>query len=258
MIDIGVNLADHSFDNDRAKVVKEAEDAEVSSMVITGTSVPQSKLALTLAEEFGFYSTAGIHPHDASSFDQTSIDDLRTLCQHKRVVAVGECGLDFFRDVSPRQIQIEALKAQLELAVELALPVFLHERDALDETIGILEGFGSALPKTVIHCFTGNQNALEKYLRLGLFVGVTGWVCDERRGHDLQQSVRHIPRDRLMIETDAPYLMPRTIRPKPKTRRNEPKHLIHVAQTCAKLRQEPLETLQLNALNTTKAFFGLE
>ena len=258
MIDIGVNLADSSFDKDREEVLARAKAAGIDSMIITGTSVRQSKKALELANEYGLFSTAGIHPHDASSFDARSMPELRALCQNDRVVALGECGLDFFRDVSPRKQQIEVFVKILELAVDVNLPIFLHERNALDETITILNDFKTSLPKTVIHCFTGDKDALKKYLDLGLYVGVTGWVCDERRGSDLQQCINLIPDNRLMVETDAPYLLPRTIRPKPKTRRNEPKHLVHVAQKCAELRQQSLETLQIKTNQTTKEFFGLQ
>src|SRR5699024_867619 len=155
----------------------------------------------------------------------------RALAAHPEVVAIGETGLDFFRDFSPRPQQEAAFRAQLELAAELDMPVFLHQREAHARFLPILRDHLSALPAAVVHCFTGTDTELDAYLDAGCHIGITGWICDERRGHHLRDLVARVPAGRLMIETDAPYLLPRDLRPKPRSRRNDPMHLAHVAAT---------------------------
>ena len=173
------------------------------------------------------------------------------------MVAVGECGLDFDRNFSPRADQLRCLEAHLELAAELQMPVFLHERSAHEEFAAILAKHRSRIPRAVVHCFTGTGEALARYLDLDLHIGITGWICDERRGTHLRELVGRIPKDRLMIETDAPYILPRTIRPKPKSNRNEPSLLPHVLRTVAAARGESPEELARSTTETARAFFGI-
>jgi TatD DNase family protein len=174
-----------------------------------------------------------------------------------RVVAVGECGLDYFRDFSPREAQRQAFVAQLQIAAAAAKPVFLHQRDAHQDFIAILAEFRPALAGGVAHCFTGGPRELEAYLALGLSIGVTGWVCDERRGAALREAVPHIPLDRLMVETDAPYLLPRDLQPKPKSRRNEPAHLAHIVDIVAALRKDTAVNIAASSTRNAIEFFGL-
>jgi len=235
LIDIGVNLAHDSFDHDRAEVIDRARAVGITGMVITGSCRTSSHRALELARENSdsFAATAGVHPHHASDFSDADAGWIRALTSEPEVRAVGECGLDFFRNFSPPDDQERAFHAQLELAGELQMPVFLHQRDAHDRFCAILREHLSGIPRGVAHCFTGDRRELEDYLALGLSIGITGWICDERRGAHLKALISDIPPDRLMLETDAPYLLPRDLKPKPRSRRNEPRHLAHVLEVVA-------------------------
>lgn len=259
MIDIGVNLTDRQFDKDRTEVIARAKEAGVTALILTGTNIAASQVAADFAaSQAGFcYATAGIHPHDAKSFDEHSLDALRTLGQRPEVVAIGECGLDFNRDFSPRPQQEAVFEAQLALAAELQLPVFMHCRDAHRRFIDILTPWRHKLPAAVLHCFTGSEAELKDCLDLDLHIGITGWICDERRGQDLQQLVSLIPAHRLMIETDSPYLLPRDLTIKPKPKRNEPAYLGHIAQRIAACRSENTDQLIAETSATSRAFFRI-
>ena len=262
LIDIGVNLTNPSFDEKHQAVLERAYAAGVQQLVLTGTSVEGSEQALELCaklDESGqhLFSTAGIHPHSASDWNSDSAQRLRALFTESRVRAVGECGLDFNRDFSPRPQQEKVLEQHLALAVELKLPVFLHERDANQRLLDILKDYRDHLTAAVVHCFTGEQAALFSYLDLDLHIGITGWICDERRGTHLHPLVREIPRGRLMLESDAPYLLPRTLRPKPKNGRNEPAYLPEVLREVALHRNESLEDLARHSTACARRFFGL-
>ena len=262
LIDIGVNLTNPSFDGKHQAVLDRAYAAGVQQLVLTGTSLDGSEQALDLCVELDqsgqrLFSTAGIHPHSASGWNGDSAQRLRSLLKESRVRAVGECGLDFNRDFSPRPQQEKVLEEHLALAVELKLPVFLHERDANERLLDILKDYRDHLSAAVVHCFTGEQQALFRYLDLDLHIGITGWICDERRGTHLHPLVREIPRGRLMLESDAPYLLPRTLRPKPKNGRNEPAYLPHVLSEVALHRNETREDLAAHSTACARAFFGL-
>ncbi len=240
MFDIGVNLTSSQFAADRPEVVARARAAGVSGMLLTGTSVSGSQEALALAQCFPGYcwATAGVHPHDASGWSEETAEALYQLARQRGVVALGECGLDFNRNFSTPQQQERAFSAQLALAAELALPVFLHCRDAHPRFIALLSPWLDKLPGAVVHCFTGDAEELTACLALGLSIGITGWVCDERRGLALRALLPAIPAERLLLETDAPYLLPRDLHPKPASRRNEPALLPHIVRQVATWRQE--------------------
>ncbi|HDS1737237.1 TatD family hydrolase [Pseudomonas sp. BP8] len=262
LIDIGVNLTNSSFHDKQADIVERAVQAGVVQMVLTGTSLEVSEQALELClqlDEAGqrLFATGGVHPHDAKSWDADSERRLRQLLEQPRVKAVGECGLDFNRDFSPRPLQEQALEAQLALAAELRLPVFLHERDASERLLAILKDYRDHLPAAVVHCFTGERDALFAYLDLDLHIGITGWICDERRGTHLHPLVRNIPEGRLMLESDAPYLLPRSLRPKPKSGRNEPAFLPEVLREVALHRGEALEQTARHTTECARRFFDL-
>lgn len=260
MIDIGVNLADASFDGDRDAVLERAAAAGVTAIVVTGTSVPQSARALELCRSpasLPLYCTAGIHPHDAKHGGEDAIRSLRELAHAPEVRAIGETGLDFFRDLSPRDVQIACCEAQLALAAELRMPVFLHERDAGAAMLELLHAWRDRLVDAVVHCFTGEAATLHAYLDLDCHIGITGWVCDERRGLGLRELVADIPEDRLLIETDAPYLIPRTLRPRPRTRRNEPMWLGEVRDVLATIRGVDPATLGATTAANAARFFRL-
>ena len=259
LIDIGANLTHDSFDADREAVLARAAEAGVTRIVITGTSVTSSVQAAALCEAnpSRLFATAGVHPHHASDFDSHSAAALRALLGNPAFVAVGECGLDYFRDYSPRPAQRAAFAAQLELAAAVGKPVFLHQRDAHDDFVALLAPLRASLAGGVAHCFTGGPQELADYLELGLHVGVTGWVCDERRGEQLRAAVPLIPLDRLLIETDAPYLLPRDLSPKPQNRRNEPQFLVHVLERIAALRSQPVEVVAQATTANAERLFGL-
>jgi TatD DNase family protein len=259
LIDIGANLAHDSFDDDRDAVIRRAADAGVSRIVVTGSSDDSNRKAARLAAEHPgvLYSTAGVHPHHAADYTKESDALIRKLAAERRIVAVGECGLDYFRNFSPRDAQLAAFRAQLDIAAETGLPAFLHQRDAHDDFIEVLEPMLPRLSRAVAHCFTGEHESLREYLAMGLYIGVTGWICDERRGTLLREIVSIIPDDRLMIETDAPYLLPRTIAPKPKTRRNEPMYLPEVLRVVAEARGHTEEHVARITSETAVRFFGL-
>ena len=259
LIDIGANLTSTAFDLDRDDVIRRAVDAGVTRMIATGTSVGESKKAADLAEQHRgvLWSTAGVHPHDARLCDESTIPALRELARGDQVVAIGECGLDFNRNHSPQPTQKRWFEAQVDLAAELSMPLFVHERDAAAEVYEILGRYRPRLPAVVVHCFTGERGALETYLEMDVHIGITGWICDERRGGHLHDLVGLIGDDRLMVETDAPYLLPRTIRPRPKGRRNEPAHLPHVVDVIAAASGRTFEEVAGATMRTAEAFFGL-
>ena len=259
LIDIGANLAHDSFDDDRDEVLQRAADAGVARIIITGSSDDSNARAAALAEtsDGKLFSTAGVHPHHASDYTDESDALIRSLVAKDAVVAVGECGLDYFRNFSPRDAQLDAFRRQLQIAKETGLPVFLHQRDAHDDFIDVLEPFLPELSRAVAHCFTGEHESLREYVELGLYIGITGWICDERRGKHLHDIVSVVPDDRLLIETDAPYLLPRSIQPKPKTRRNEPAYLPEVLRVVAEARgQSEDHVAQITTENATR-FFAL-
>ena len=260
LIDIGANLTHDSFDRDREDVIARAREAGVSRMVVTGASREGSVHARELAELHPevLFATAGVHPHHAADYDEDTDRTLRALLEDARVVAAGEAGLDYFRDFSPRDAQREAFESQLQMAIDSGKPIFLHLRDAHDDFHTILKEARPALGNIVVHCFTGDRDQLHDYLDLDCHVGITGWICDERRGTHLRDLVGRIPADRLMIETDAPYLLPRTIRPRPKSRRNEPAYLPWVLETVAECVGRPREQVAEETARTARAFFGLE
>ncbi|WP_423802984.1 TatD family hydrolase [Paenibacillus dendrobii] len=257
IIDIGVNLTNRSFDKDREEVLNRAEAEGVSPLIITGTSVESSREAMKYAEQFPgkLYSTAGVHPHDVKACTADTLDRLRELAALPQVVAIGECGLDYNRDFSPRDVQRHWFREQIKLAEELDLPLFLHERDAHADFASIMQEHPGMISRSVVHCFTGSGDELHAYLDMGFHIGITGWICDERRGQHLRELVKDIPLNRLMIETDAPYLTPRDMRPKPKSGRNEPAFLTHIVHVIASCMGKDAEEVASQTTRTAKAFF---
>jgi TatD DNase family protein len=259
-IDIGVNLTGSSFKRDISQVIERAQLSGVERLVITGTDSQHSERAIVLTEQYESvcYATVGLHPHHASDYSSELDSELRDMLVHENVVAVGECGLDFNRNYSTRQEQIRAFEAQLEIAIDLQKPVFLHQRDAHEDFVAIIKSCRSDLGQLVAHCFTGSMEEVNDFVILDMYIGVTGWICDERRGTSLQQAVKHIPLDRIMIETDAPYLLPRDLQEKPAEKnRNEPCYLPHIAKAVAKHMEIEESQLITAAYNNSCNFFKL-
>jgi TatD DNase family protein len=255
MIDIGANLTHPAFREDLDAVLARARDAGVTMIVVTGTTVDESRAAAALAAEHDLYATAGVHPHHARDCDAQTLPALRELAKHPRVVAIGECGLDFNRNYSPHPDQEKCFSGQVELGIELGKPLFLHSRDAHPRFAEILRHYKPAT--AVAHCFTGSREELRAYLDLGLYVGITGWICDERRGRHLLELVREIPRERLLVETDSPYLTPRDMKPQPKARRNEPAFLPHIVQTLARALGLAADEIAALTAENARRLFGI-
>ena len=256
MIDIGANLTHRSFEDDRDEVLARARSAGVEGIIVTGTSVAESREAVRLAAaDAGVWSTAGVHPHEAKSVSATWIDDIAALAAKPKVVAIGEAGLDFNRNFSPPAAQRDVFAAQIELAGRLDMPLFVHDRDSEGETARLLAEYRAKPDLVVIHCFTGSARDLDTWLDAGYYIGVTGWICDPRRGGELRTLAPRIPSDRLLIETDAPYLMPATMRSKPRSRRNEPAFLVEIANALAELRgTAAAQIAETTAENARRAF----
>ncbi len=262
LVDIGANLAHESFGADLDAVLLRAREAGVRQIVITGSSLDSAQRAQQLAQLHpGFlFATAGLHPHHASEWNAALQAAFRELARQPTCVSLGECGLDYFRDLSPREDQRCAFAAQLALAVESGKPLFLHQRDAHGDFLAMLREHRPHLGPVVVHCFTDTREALHDYLALDCHIGITGWICDERRGRHLLEAVGDIPLDRLMVETDAPYLLPRTA-PKPAEgaagRRNEPAYLTWVVQAIAQACGRPEDDIALATTANARAFFRL-
>jgi TatD DNase family protein len=259
LLDIGANLTHESFEHDLDAVLQRAQAHGVDRMIVTGASAAGSQHALALARAWPgtLFATAGVHPHHAVDYDDAVDTLLRELARDPRVRAVGETGLDYNRNYSPRDVQLQVFERQLQIAVDLHKPVFLHQRDAHHDFIALLRRYRDKLPAAVVHCFTDSGDALRDYLALDCHIGITGWICDERRGTHLRELVREIPADRLMIETDSPYLLPRTVRPPPSHRRNEPMYLRHICEEIARDRAEDPQVTAANSTATADSFFGL-
>jgi TatD DNase family protein len=257
LVDIGANLTHSAFDADLDEVLARARRAGVAQVVVTGTTVEESRHAATLADSHPgmLYATAGVHPHHARECTPQTLTGLRELSQHPRCVAIGECGLDFNRNYSPHPDQEKWFVAQLELGIELGKPLFLHSRDAHPRFSEILKHH--KIKKAVAHCFTGAPEELKAYLDLGLYIGITGWICDERRGKHLLELVKEIPKDRLLLETDSPYLTPRDLRPQPRARRNEPAFLPHILHTVARALGRPAEEVAAETARNARDLFSL-
>ena len=259
MIDIGLNLTHDSFDRDRDAAWQRARDAGVHAAILTGASREHSPKALALARSRPgeWFATAGVHPHHAVEYTAECDAELRLLHQHPEVVAVGECGLDYFRDFSPRPAQRRAFELQLQIAMDTGKPLFLHQRDAHADFVAMMKNVEGRIGAAVVHCFTGTRTELFDCLDRDWHIGITGWLCDERRGQHLRELVKSIPADRLMVETDAPYLLPRTLKPAPKDRRNEPAFLPHIVQELARDRRESTRAVAQSTSATARAFFRL-
>jgi TatD DNase family protein len=259
LIDIGINLAHDSYDADRPSVLARAAAAGVSQMVVTGSSIAGNARAIELAagEPGRLFATAGMHPHHATELTAAALAVLQQQARAAEVVAVGECGLDYFRNYSPHDAQLAAFEAQLALAAEVQKPAFLHLRDASSDFLALLRQWRPRLTRAVAHCFTDDQDIARQCLDLDLHIGITGWFCDERRGAHLRDVVRLVPRGRLMIETDGPYLLPRDLTPKPASRRNEPGFLPHIARAIAAARGEEFADFAAHTTRTARDFFSL-
>jgi TatD DNase family protein len=262
LIDIGVNLTNARLIDQLPNLIQEAELAGVVKQIITGTCLESSQQAYQLTQAYPqkLYSTAGCHPHDAKDFTAKHLEELKLLLKQPEVVAIGECGLDFNRNYSPQETQIAVFEAQLGLTKEINKPLFLHQRDAHQQLLNCLsnQSIDGSNIATVVHCFTDGTKQIKDYLERGLYIGITGWITDKKRGEQLREAVKYAPIDRLMIETDAPYLLPQNIRPKPKSRTNTPAHLPFVLEQLAEDLNVDINKLAEQLYNNTCRFFNFQ
>ena len=253
--DIGLNLFCRQFP-DPEKVLENAAAAGVCC-ILTGTDPKENKRIDRFIKDHDAYGTAGIHPHNA---DRAKAEDFfeieRLISENPRIVAVGECGLDIDRMFSSKENQIRCLEKHIVLAERLEKPMFLHERAAASEFVKRFCRHPEICRRSVVHCFTGGQDTLEQYLDMGFSIGITGWICDERRGKELQQAVKRIPLDRILIETDAPYLTPRNVAGLGRT--NVPENIVYVARELAKCMHVEEEELLIHAKENTERIFRIE
>jgi TatD DNase family protein len=260
LIDIGVNLTSKQLKNNIPEILLKSFNADVKTVILTGTCLETSLKAIQLCKQFNrpnmprLYCTVGVHPHSAQRNNSIDLHQkLLKLIKENRdvVVAVGEAGLDYNRNFSPHDIQKKVFEIQCELAVKVGLPLFLHEREAHEDFLAILTKYET---KAVVHCFTGTRIEMLKYVNLGYYIGLTGFITDLKRASEQRLFVHEIPSNRLMIETDAPYMVPKNM---PRVKVNEPAYLEYVAIDVAQLRHTPIEELKKELFDTTYEFFNL-
>ena len=252
MFDIGANLTSSHFSKDLDVVLNDSLTAGVKKICVTSSNLDDVKKAQKITEKYEnlFYSV-GFHPHNAKDFKAEFLKDMSIYLDNPKAICLGEMGLDFNRNFSSKEEQILCFESQLSLANSISKPLFLHQRDAHEEFLSVLDNH-KFNQKLIVHCFTGNLSELEDYLKRDFYIGITGWVCDLKRGNELRECIKHIPEDKLLIETDSPYLSPRK-----KIRRNEPKFLIDVAEEVAKLRNETKESIINSSYKNSLDFFNL-
>jgi len=256
LTDTHTHLDAAEFKADRDEVITRARDIDVGTIITVGTGIKSGRCAIELAEQYQDILVAvGIHPHAASTATEADITDLARLTEHPKVVAIGEIGLDFYRNYSPRDNQFRTLQWQLDLAVQLDLPVVIHCRQAHDEMLNVLHDWTSQHAERsspgVIHCFMGNTDTTRQYLEMGFYLSLGGYITYpvNRDAHD---TIRSIPADRLMVETDCPYLAPQQYR----GRRNEPAYVRYTAEELARIRGVPFETLAQETTENARRLFG--
>jgi len=251
-IDSHAHLEMSPFDRDRDQVVRRAKDADVEIIVTVGTTVEDCRKALEITNRYpGIYAVIGIHPHEVKDIKRETYDSLREMAKHEKVVAYGEIGLDFFRNLSPRGIQIQRFREQLELAGELNLPVVIHDRDAHRETMNLLKDWKGSRGG-IIHCFSGDYPMAKQCIDLGFYISIPGTVTFEKN-EKLRSIVRDLPLESLLVETDCPYLTPNPFRGK----RNEPAYVVHTAKKIAEIKGKPVEEVAAVMTANTKRIFNI-
>ena len=257
-VDIACNFTHDSFKDNLEEVIANAELEGVERFVLLCASLNDLKPIKIIQKKSPekYFVSAGIHPHHATEIREINYDDLLAkLCSINPNV-IGETGLDYFRNISPPDVQRKSFKMHIEIAKELNLPLYLHQRDSHKDFINIIKENRNNFPKFVVHCFTGTQEELNDYLDLGAYIGLTGWICDAKRNIELRKSIKNIPIDRMMIETDCPYLIPKNLPNKPKKNINEPKYLPHIANEIAELIGMKIEELKLATRSNAIEFFS--
>jgi TatD DNase family protein len=256
LVDTHAHLDADEFDVDRDEVIARAHDAGVTTIITVGTGVESSERSIKLAEHYpGIMAAVGVHPHTAGTVIETDIESIARLARHEKVVAIGEIGLDFYRDYSPHDSQLRVFQQQLEMAARLGLPSVIHCREAHEEMLATLRDWTGQHPERqspgIIHCFMGDAETARQYLKMGFYLSLGGYITYpvNRNAHDV---IRFIPADRLMVETDCPFLTPQRYR----GQRNEPAYVRYTAEELAEIRGVPLEALAHETTENARRLFG--
>jgi TatD DNase family protein len=257
--DIACNLTHESIMQNIDDVISEAKLVNVNKLGLISAELEDFSKIATLVKTYPneLAPTYGVHPHHASQLNEFTKNEFLHLVSKYNPNVIGEIGLDYFRNISTPEEQMHAFEIQLQASIDLELPVFLHQRDSHDDFLKILRNYHSELSSLVVHCFTGTQRELDEYLELGSYIGLTGWICDERRNKELRASIKNIPLEKLMIETDAPYLIPRNLKPRPRKNINLPKYLPHIAAEISSLTNYSISEIATETYNNAIKFFNL-
>ncbi|MAQ72978.1 MAG: hydrolase TatD [Gammaproteobacteria bacterium] len=258
LIDIGANLTHDQLLKNIHAVIDNFKKVHVENVIITSSNTTDTEKALSLIKKFPnlFYTTVGFHPHNAKNFKEKDLESIETLANNPHVISIGECGLDYYREYSPKNQQIVCFEKQLSLNTKLNLPLFLHERGAHNDFCSLLKKYIDRIDNTVVHCFTGTKQELLQYLDMGCYIGITGWITDMERGSHLHEIIQYIPEDRLLVETDSPYLIPKNMNDNRKTT-NEPAYLPYVVEEIANCLNKDVKYISNKTFENTKKFFQI-
>ena len=255
--DIACNFTSDRFDNDLDEVINQAIVNNITKFGLICSRLSDIDKLLEIYNRYSkdMFFTIGVHPHHANEINEEYLKKLKEVINNNNPHAIGETGLDFFRNLSTYEEQIFAFEEQIKIAIDTNKPLFLHQRDSHDDFIKILRKYSSDINKSVVHCFTGTKKQLNDYLELDCYIGVTGWICDAKRNVELRKTIKNIPLERLMIETDCPYLIPKNLEEKPKNNRNEPTYLNHIADEVAALMKKDINDIREKTYKTSLSFF---
>ena len=255
--DIACNFTSERFDKDLDEVINRAIANKITKFGLICSRMSDVNKLLKIYEQYSksMFFTIGVHPHHANEINDDYLKKLKDEITTNNPHAIGETGLDFFRNLSTYEEQIYAFEEQIKIAIDTNKPLFLHQRDSHDDFIKILRKYSSDISKAVVHCFTGTQEQLDDYLELNFYIGVTGWICDEKRNVELRKTIKNIPLEKLMIETDCPYLIPKNLVEKPKNNRNEPSNLNHIINEIAELMEIDIDILRKQTFINTINYF---
>ena len=252
-IDSHAHIQLDRFDSDRSVVIERAKNSQVSIILVVGFDISTSHLAVELADRYDhIYATVGLHPHDAKRFTPQTLREIALLAEHPKVVALGEMGLDYHRNLSPKSVQKRVFEEQLDLATQLDLPIVVHNRNAFDDILSILENH-SQLTGGVLHCFSENTKSMDRVIDVGFHIGIGGPIT-YKKSQDLKQVVKVMPADSFLIETDCPWLAPQLRRGK----RNEPAYITEIATKIAELRQVTIESVGQTSSQNFRKLFSIE
>ena len=256
--DIACNFTSDRFDKDLDEVIERAIANDITKFGLICSRLSDLDKLLEIYNRYSkeMFFTIGVHPHHANEINEKYLEKLKEVININNPHAIGETGLDFFRNLSTYEEQVFAFEEQIKIAIKTNKPLFLHQRDSHDDFIKILRKYSSDIKKAVVHCFTGTQQQLDDYLELDFYIGVTGWICDANRNVELRKTITNIPLQRLMIETDCPYLIPKNLPEKPKNNRNEPTNLNHIVSEIGMLKGIDEEILRKDTFKNTINFFN--